>query len=66
MCDEKLKKHLKEKQISSNNIKTDETMAKEIIESFKKMFEAMSYEEREEYLKKHGFDFGTPDDEKSL
>lgn len=36
-------------------------MAKQIVEDFKKMFEAMSPEERDAYLKKYGFDFGTPE-----
>ena len=44
----------------SNNAKADE-----IVDTFRKKFEAMSYEEREEYLKKYGFDFGSSD-EKTL
>lgn len=36
-------------------------MAKEIVENFKKMFEAMTPDERDAFLKKHGFDFGSPE-----
>lgn len=38
----------------------------EILNTFRKDFEAMTYEKREKYLKKYGLDFGTPDNEKSL
>lgn len=34
----------------------------EIINTFRKNFEAMSYEEREEYLKENGFSFGSCDE----
>lgn len=43
----------------------DNTKADEIINTFRNCFTAMSYEEREEYLKNHGFDFGSAD-EKTL
>jgi len=41
---------------------TKQSQADVIIDAFRKKFEAMSYEEREEYLKEHGFDFGSSDE----
>ena len=41
---------------------TKQSRADLIVETFKTKFEAMSYEEREEYLKEHGFDFGSCDE----
>lgn len=38
------------------------TKANEIVNTFRKNFEAMSYKEREEYLQKYGFDFGSSDE----
>lgn len=38
----------------------------DVLTTFRKDLEAMLYEEREEFLKECGFNFGTPDDEKSL
>ena len=37
-------------------------MVDDIVEKFRKNFEAMSYEEREAYLKKYGFSFGTAEE----
>ena len=48
-----------------NELKKDATKqsrADLIVETFRKKFEAMGYEEREEYLKEHGFDFGSSDE----
>ncbi|MFQ6723756.1 MAG: hypothetical protein ACLRFE_00285 [Clostridia bacterium] len=44
-----------------NNI-TKQSQSDVIIDTFRKKFESMSYQEREEYLKEHGFDFGSPNE----
>ena len=41
------------------NDMTKQSQSDVIVDTFRKNFEAMSYAEREEYLKKHGFDFGS-------
>ena len=44
------------------NDMTKQSQSDVIVDTFRKNFEAMSYEEREEYLKEHGFDFGSSDE----
>ena len=44
------------------NDMTKQSQSDVIVDTFRKKFEAMSYEEREEYLKEHGFDFGSSDE----
>ena len=51
--------------IKNETVLSQEELADEIVETFKKKFESMTYEEREEYLKENGFSFGEPEDEKT-
>lgn len=41
---------------------TKQSQSDVIVDTFRKKFEEMSYEEREEYLQEHGFDFGSSDE----
>lgn len=45
------------------NRESQKTKAERIVDEFRKTFRAMTYEEREDYLKEFGFSFGTPDEE---
>ena len=41
---------------------TEQSQSNGIVDAFRKKFESMSYQERENYLKEHGFDFGYSDE----